>query len=951
MSKDLSKTDVIFEISYNPNFVPFRTPKVNVKNMVIDGESQHVMKNHTNKLSYTLDELSYQVWLLINGKHTVKEIQDKISSEWSNATPKMVNVALVNFANEDLLKSNIEAKPKKRINIVSAFRIEIGVIKESTAFIGAIHKRIKGILITPLLWASTVFVVLGCIFFAGAFASVYADKANFQILGSSVVGFFFYYFVPLLPVIALHEFSHGLALLHYGGSPGEIGTGLLYFGPFFYIDAADSWTLKRHERIVVYMAGNLATLMVGTGIALANTFASFSPAVSHFLLMTAFFCFYMTLWNMIPTFESDGYYALADSLNIPNLRHDSFDHIKHSVKAFFLRSKSSQVSKAQKSLTTKKKATLILYAILATGFFLYMIYQTTLITFYMSTDVVAFAKDLGSMIMFTQQFSLVLLIVGLLTFFYFVMSVMGYGLIFVSTIKKARVRNLRLEAVHDREFSAFHYLPSNVSKSLIHSLESKIQKTAKEFTRKFEGEKQGSVLITKLKIGAGKWNISQAKSHMSDMERAFRSNYQDFLKRHERKLSATIGIYCPEKTKMTALLNRLAGQASDAGMPEAKTLVDQLMQRERRTMLFLLNSVFGTVCTVELPPDLMKEYEKDILRTFFVRDLAVTDLYDEVEEFKKQDIYGLDSLSSLSLETRKSMRKSLAHPEEFQLSSVFEPVRGVLSFVGRTEEIEQHLNDFGPLFVCQAWYGYMDNLLRETNFTLSSLGPLASVEKKHLAEMKDGELSVIEKNLSTFLENEAIVTKLVEKSEGDFRVATHIMEGLQTHIKPTALYKVGLINSILALNEENRKSLPQGFRRLRELYLEHCNRLHRVHSQISKEREKREVASIRKKKKMLIAFPFAAALSLILALIGVLELPFWGYFAFFVLSLAAFVQILYGAAYFLLRRSFNSVGRYSSPEFDRVHLYTLALTQAVHKFIANADVLSPTEVPIQGIDM
>jgi uncharacterized membrane protein len=945
MSKDLSKTDVIFEINYNPNFVPFRGPKVNVKNMVIDGQEQHVMKDHLSKLTYTLDELSYQVWLRVNGKRTVREIQDELSGKWADVTPKLVSTALVNFADLNLLKSHVELEARKRINIMSAFRIEIPVIKESAAFISAVHKRIRRILITPLLWAAALYVVLGCIFFAGPFVSVYTNKSNFEILGSSVVGFFFYYFVPLAPVIALHEFSHGLALVHYKGSPGEVGTGLLYFGPFFYIDAADAWTLKRRQRIIVYMAGNLAALLVGTTIVLANTLWSFSQPVSHFLLMTAFFCFYMTLWSMVPTFDSDGYFALADLLNRPNLRHDSIDQIKHFVKTVLRRPQSKAAQKEQKALTTKKKVTLVLYAVLAAGFLFYLVYQTSVIMLYMSRDVAKFTSNLWSMITFAKQFSWTLFIVGFLTVFYFLMSVMGYGVIFVTTVRKARVRNLQLEAVHDRNFSSFHYLPDKASKSLVNNLMAKVQKTAKRFTRKFEAKRQGSICIAELKIGGGKWDLLQAKSHMNTIEHSFRTNYQKFLKRHERGLSATIGIYGPEKIKLTKLLMELAEQASTAGMTEARSLVDQLMQHERRTMLYLLNSVFGTVCSIELPPELMRKYEKDMLPTFFARDLAITDLYDEVEDFKKRDIYGFDTLSSLGFETRKSIRKGLAHPEEYQLSSMFEPIRGTLLFVGRTEEMEGHMGDFGPLFVCQVWYGYMDNILSETNLTLSSLDPPSLFQGRQLAEIKDGELTLIEKNLSTFLENESMVTRLLEKSKAEFHTATQNMEELRTRMQPTAAYRVGLINSILAINEENMKNLPHGFKRFRRLYTESCNKLRRIHDQVLKEREKRKAAFLRRRRKMLIAFPFAVALSLVFGLASALWRPSPSYIAFSTLALAVLVQFLYWTLYFTLNKSFKTVGRYSSPEFDRVHLFTLALTETVHKFVANIDVLNPSEAP------
>ena len=943
MSGSLSKTDAIFEINYNPNFIPFPNPKVNVKNMVVDGKDLRVMKNHVNGLYYTLDDLSYEVWLLIDGKHTVKEIKDELSRKWSNVTPKLVSSCLLSYAEEGLLQSQIETKPRKRINVVSAFRIEISVIRNSAKLVAAIHKRIKPILITPLLWASVVFVLVGTFLFAGTFTSIFADKTNFEILGSSVVGFFFYYFVALAPVLALHEISHGLALVHYGGSPGEIGTGLLYFGPFFYIDAADSWTLKRRERIIVYMAGNLATLLVGSTIVFVNLLWKFSPPVAHFLSMTSFFCFYMTLWNIIPTFDSDGYYSLADLLNIPNLRHDSVDQIKNFINKVLRK----PAKKEPKNINTKKKATLAMYAVVAAGFFAYLVYQTSTITVYMSGDVVAFAGNLWSTIIQVRQFSMVPVVVGVLTIFYFTMSVIGYGVIFVATVRKAKVRNLQLEAVHDRDLSTFQYLPREVSKSLVDNLMTKVRKTAKHFTRKFEVKLQGSLCVSELRIGGTKWDMFQAKSHMGEMEHTFRSNYQNFLKHHEHELLNSVGIYGPEKAKLTDFLTELADQASSTGMPEAKKLVDELLKQECETTLYLLNSVFGTVCTLELPPDLLKKYQKTMLPMFFARDLAVTDLYDEVEDFKKQVVYGFDSLSSLGSDTRKSIRESLAHPEKYQLTSLFEPIKGMLLFVGRTEEMEGRIGDFGSLFLCQTWYGYMDNILRETNFTLSSIGRLALLRKKELSMMKDGELTLLRRDISIFLETQPFVSEFVKKSEEQFQYAVQNMRDLEKHLKPTSPYKVGLVNSILAINKENKENLPHEFKRLHKLYAEFCSRLEQVRNQVSSEQEKRKVTFLRKRKKMLNLYPFVAVLSIILFLAGLLWISSLHYATILLFVGVALLQVSYWTLYFFLHKSFNNVGRYSSPEFDKVHLYILALTQVIHKFVANADVLKPSETTIQ----
>jgi hypothetical protein len=437
---------------------------------------------------------------------------------------------------------------------------------------------------------------------------------------------------------------------------------------------------------------------------------------------------------------------------------------------------------------------------------------------------------------------------------------------------------------------------------------------------------------------------------MGEMEHVFRSNYQNFLKNHEHEILNSVGIYGPEKAKLTSFLTELADQASSAGMPEAKKLVDELLKEECKTTLYLLNSVFGTVCTLELPPDQLKKYEKTMLPLFLTRDLTVTDLYDEVEDFKKQVIYGLDSLSSLGFDTRKSIRESLAHPEKYQLTSLFEPIKSMLLFVGRTEEMEGHIGDFGSLFLCQAWYGYMDSILRETNFTLSSIGRFASLRRKEIPAMKNCELTLMRKNLSIFLETQPLVTECIKKSEEQLQHAVQNMRELEKHLEPTSPYKVGLINSILAINKENKENMPHELRRLKKMHSVFCSRLEQVRDQVSSEQEKRKAIFSERKRKILIAYPFVTVLSIVLAVTGFLWISSSEYSAVASIAGAALLQVVYWAIYFQAHRSFNHVGRYSSPEFDRVHLYILALTQALHKFVANADVLKPSETTLHDSD-
>jgi hypothetical protein len=165
----------------------------------------------------------------------------------------------------------------------------------------------------------------------------------------------------------------------------------------------------------------------------------------------------------------------------------------------------------------------------------------------------------------------------------------------------------------------------------------------------------------------------------------------------------------------------MARQADKASIHEAKDAVSEVVERQARNALYLLHSVYGRVWTIELPPNLLHELSKTLLPTLLVEDLSVSNLYDEVEDFKKRTIYGFDSLANLTCDSQAALCEATDHPEEYQVISSFEPVKGRIILVGRTERIESIIDCFGCLFVCQTWCGYLDHLLSEVNLSLLSL--------------------------------------------------------------------------------------------------------------------------------------------------------------------------------------------------------------------------------------
>ncbi len=119
----------------------------------------------------------------------------------------------------------------------------------------------------------------------------------------------------------IHEFGHGLTAKHFGGEVHEMGILFLVLTPALYCDVTDSWLLpSKWKRIWISAAG----IYVECFLASLATFVWWysTPGLLNSLAMaTMFICSVNTImFNANPLLRYDGYYVMADWLEIPNLR-------------------------------------------------------------------------------------------------------------------------------------------------------------------------------------------------------------------------------------------------------------------------------------------------------------------------------------------------------------------------------------------------------------------------------------------------------------------------------------------------------------------------------------------------------------------------------------------------------------------------------------------------------
>ena len=130
----------------------------------------------------------------------------------------------------------------------------------------------------------------------------------------------FYLIVCWVVLKVAHELGHGLACKHHGGYVREAGVAFLLFAPIPYVDVTSSWRLRsKWARIHIAAGGMYVEAILGSIALLVWSYTSTGIlnqlCVNVVVMATAT----TLLFNANPLMRFDGYYMLADWLELPNL--------------------------------------------------------------------------------------------------------------------------------------------------------------------------------------------------------------------------------------------------------------------------------------------------------------------------------------------------------------------------------------------------------------------------------------------------------------------------------------------------------------------------------------------------------------------------------------------------------------------------------------------------------
>ena len=177
----------------------------------------------------------------------------------------------------------------------------------------------------------------------------------------------------------LHEIGHGLVAKHYGCSVRQMGVALIFMLPVCYCDTTDAWRLNdRRQRLRINAGGMAAEAVLAliAGLLWLIFPDGILKTLAFFIAVTSLGT--TVLINLNPFLKFDGYYLLADALQIDNFQSKSFATMRWQLRSWVIGSQEVmpyQVSHRQKRVMCLYAASTWLYR-----FFLYqvialMVYQ------------------------------------------------------------------------------------------------------------------------------------------------------------------------------------------------------------------------------------------------------------------------------------------------------------------------------------------------------------------------------------------------------------------------------------------------------------------------------------------------------------------------------------------------------------------------------------------------
>jgi putative peptide zinc metalloprotease protein len=309
-------------------------PDLQVFEQKYEGKTFHVVKDPVCLRYYRFSKQEYFVFKLFDGAHTMEQVQESFEDEFKplrlepadleGFARQLVTAGLVQNETPGAARHLFERRAKQRrmrrlATVANILYLKIPVFDPD---------RLLTVMFRYLSWVFTTwFFVLSVGLILSAVFHVALHYNTFHAKLPAYQEFFtwnsvLYMWLSLGVVKIIHEFGHGLSCKAFGGECHEMGVLLMCLSPALYANVTDAWTLAdKWKRIIISFAGIYVELVIAALATFVWWYTPAYPTVNNIALAVMVLCSVSTIvFNANPLMRFDGYYILADWLEVPNLR-------------------------------------------------------------------------------------------------------------------------------------------------------------------------------------------------------------------------------------------------------------------------------------------------------------------------------------------------------------------------------------------------------------------------------------------------------------------------------------------------------------------------------------------------------------------------------------------------------------------------------------------------------
>jgi len=135
----------------------------------------------------------------------------------------------------------------------------------------------------------------------------------------------------------LHELGHAATCRLFGGDAPRFGLMFVCGFPSPYVDVTSAWRIgDRNQRILVSLAGVYCESFVAAGALLAAVWSEDALHRQFALALASVSGMSSLLWNLNPLMRFDGYFALVDAWQVPNLAAAGRAAVRYRLRYFLL---------------------------------------------------------------------------------------------------------------------------------------------------------------------------------------------------------------------------------------------------------------------------------------------------------------------------------------------------------------------------------------------------------------------------------------------------------------------------------------------------------------------------------------------------------------------------------------------------------------------------------------